>query len=125
LVIGNERTDDELSADALESLASTDRAVAVTVGGGAAVNQDVTTQVGKSLAVAEAITVPIILVLLVFAFGRLVAALLPLAIGAVAIMGTFAELFVIGSVTNVLGRAAWYAPPTLRRLHTRIGASHA
>ena len=101
LVIGNERTDDELGADALESLASTDRAADVTVGGGAAVNHDVTTQVGKSLAVAEAIAVPIILLLLVFAFGSLVAALLPLAIGAVAIMGTFAELFVIGSVTNV------------------------
>ena len=44
---------------------------------------------------------PIILALLVFAFGSVVAALLPLAIGVIAILGTFAELDVLGSVTNV------------------------
>ena len=44
---------------------------------------------------------PVILALLVFAFGSVVAALLPLAIGVIAILGTFAELFVLGSVTNV------------------------
>jgi RND superfamily putative drug exporter len=101
VVLGNERTDHQLDRDALQRLASTDPDVSVTVGGGAAVNSDVTTQVGKSLVIAEAIAVPIILVLLVLAFGSVVAALLPLAIGAVAIAGTFAELFLLGSVTDV------------------------
>ena len=36
-----------------------------------------------------------------FAFGSVVAALLPLAIGLIAILGTFAELDVLGSVTSV------------------------
>jgi RND superfamily putative drug exporter len=40
------------------------------------------------------------MLLLVLAFGSLVAALLPLAVGGVAILGTFAELSVIGSLTN-------------------------
>ncbi|HWC22831.1 MAG TPA: MMPL family transporter [Flexivirga sp.] len=101
LVIGTERTTDELGADTLASLAATDAAATVTVGGGAAVNHDVTAQVGKSLVTAELIAVPIILVLLVIAFGSLIAALLPLAIGAIAITGTFAELFLLGSVTPV------------------------
>ena len=44
---------------------------------------------------------PIILVLLVIVFGSVVAALLPLAIGAIAVLGTFAELSVLGSLTDV------------------------
>jgi putative drug exporter of the RND superfamily len=100
-VRGSQRTGHELDSGALSSLASTGPDASVTVGGGAAVNSDVTAEVGKSLIIAEAIAVPIILILLVFAFGSVVAALLPLAIGAVAIMGTFAELFVLGSVTDV------------------------
>src|SRR5262249_41059739 len=66
-----------------------------------AIGHDILTQVAKSLRTAEAIAVPIILALLVFAFGSVVAALLPLAIGGIAIVGTFAELDVLGSMTNV------------------------
>lgn len=73
----------------------------VLAGGQAGVNQDVTAQVGRSLAIAEAIAVPLTLLLLVFAFGSVVSALLPLAVGGVAILGTFAELALLGSVTEV------------------------
>jgi RND superfamily putative drug exporter len=45
--------------------------------------------------------VPLTLLLLVVAFGSVVSALLPLAVGGVAILGTFAELAVLGSVTEV------------------------
>ncbi|HEU0238797.1 MAG TPA: MMPL family transporter, partial [Micromonosporaceae bacterium] len=75
--------------------------ISVTAGGAAGANVDVTGQVTRSLAIAEAIAVPVTMLLLVLAFGSLVAALLPLAIGGVAILGTFAELFVLGSVTSV------------------------
>jgi RND superfamily putative drug exporter len=101
LVVGSERTGHELGSGALAKLAGSGSGWSVTVGGGAAVSADVTAQVGKSLAVAEAVAVPIILVLLFLAFGSAVAALLPLAIGTVAITGTFAELSVLGSVTHV------------------------
>jgi RND superfamily putative drug exporter len=73
----------------------------VQAGGEAAVGDEVPTQVAKDLALAESIAVPLILILLVIAFGSVVAALLPLAIGLIAIVGTFAELFVLGSLTSV------------------------
>ncbi|KAF4406368.1 MMPL family transporter [Streptomyces lycii] len=76
-------------------------AVSVLAGGPAAVGDDVSTQVAKDLAVAEAIAVPVTLVLLVLAFGSVLAALLPLVIGVIAVFGTFAELFVLGSLTEV------------------------
>jgi len=101
LVLGNTNSDRNLSSSELASLRSHSRQVDVTVGGSAAIGNDITKQVGKSLVIAEGIAVPVILTLLVFAFGSVVAALLPLAIGGIAILGTFAELDVLGSVTNV------------------------
>jgi putative drug exporter of the RND superfamily len=62
---------------------------------------DVGAQVGKDLAVAETIAVPITLILLVIAFGSLTAALLPLAVALIAILGTFAELFLLTHVTDI------------------------
>src|SRR6266545_2298214 len=76
-------------------------AVSVLVGGQGGTFRDVNTQVTTSLAIAEAVAVPLILVLLVIVFGSVVSALLPLAIGLVAILGTFAELAFLGSVTDV------------------------
>jgi RND superfamily putative drug exporter len=73
----------------------------VTIGGRAAVGTDIGAQVGSDLALAESIAVPIILVLLVVVFGSVVAALLPLAIGAIAVLGTFALLSILGSATDV------------------------
>jgi RND superfamily putative drug exporter len=58
-------------------------------------------QVGKDLALAEAIAVPITLILLLIAFGSAVAALLPLSIGLLAILATFAELSLLTHVTDV------------------------
>ena len=101
LVLGSTRSDHDLTSSELASLQSHSRLVDVTVGGGSAIVNDILKQVTKSLRSAEGIAVPIILALLVLAFGSVVAALLPLAIGVIAILGTFAELFVLGSVTNV------------------------
>ncbi|MFD5080512.1 MMPL family transporter [Streptomyces sp. NPDC058371] len=76
-------------------------ALTVQAGGAAAVTSEMGTQSGEDLVLAESIAVPLTLVLLLLIFGSLVAALLPLAIGTIAIAGTFAELFVLGSVTDV------------------------
>jgi putative drug exporter of the RND superfamily len=73
----------------------------VRIAGPAAIGVDIGGQVGKDLALAESIAVPIILVLLVVVFGSVIAALLPLAIGALAVLGTFALLSILGSVTDV------------------------
>ncbi|HET8806247.1 MAG TPA: efflux RND transporter permease subunit [Gaiellales bacterium] len=101
LVLGSTRSDHDPSSAQLASLRSHGGQAEVTVGGDSATVADITRQVTTSLASAEKIAVPIILALLVFAFGSVVAALLPLAIGGIAILGTFAELFVLGSVTSV------------------------
>jgi RND superfamily putative drug exporter len=73
----------------------------VTVGGPLAAGVDTGTQVSKDLGKAEGIAVPLTLILLILAFGSLVAAPLPLAVGVFAIFGTFAELFVISQFTDV------------------------
>ena len=73
----------------------------VRFGGAAGVFGDINTQVSTSLVRAESVAVPVTLVLLLLVFGSLVAALLPLLIGGVAIVGTFAELAILGSVTDV------------------------
>ncbi|RDG35005.1 MMPL family transporter, partial [Streptomyces corynorhini] len=80
-------------------------AVEVQAGGGAAVGSDLGTQVVDDLILAEAIAIPLTLVLLLFIFGSVVAALLPLAIATIAIVGSFAELFVLGSITDVADTA--------------------
>jgi RND superfamily putative drug exporter len=75
--------------------------ITVTAGGGAVVNVDVNHQVSADLLVAESIAVPIIALLLIVVFGSVVAALLPLVVGGIAVLGTFAELSVLGSLTDV------------------------
>ncbi|MFF2848795.1 MMPL family transporter [Streptomyces sp. NPDC058001] len=73
----------------------------VRAGGGAAVGADMSTQVVDDLVLAETIAIPLTLVLLLFVFGSMVAALLPLAIAIIAILGSFAQLSLLGSVTDV------------------------
>ncbi len=74
---------------------------AVTVRIGGAEGTDVGGQVGRDVALAETIAVPITLVLLILAFGSLVAALLPFGVALVAIFGTFAVLDLFTHVTSV------------------------
>ncbi|MFD9902811.1 MMPL family transporter [Streptomyces sp. NPDC059063] len=73
----------------------------IRAGGGTAVSNDLATQTPKDLLLAEMIAVPLTLVLLLVVFGSVVAALLPLVIGTVAIAGTFAELALLGGATDV------------------------
>ena len=93
--------EDDRAAELIDRYSVGTAAVTVRAGGGAAVGGDISGQVSSDLALAEAIAVPITMVLLVLAFGSVVAALLPLVIGLLAVMATFAELYVLGSVTNV------------------------
>lgn len=92
--------DVEVARQVIDQYQKNNGPINVQLGGLAAANSDISTQVGKDLALAETIAIPITLLLLLWAFGSIVSALLPLAIGIVAIFGTFAELYVIGSVTD-------------------------
>jgi RND superfamily putative drug exporter len=57
--------------------------------------------IGGDLARAESIAIPITLVLLLLVFGGLIAALLPLVVGAISILGTFLALYLVTLATDV------------------------
>lgn len=71
------------------------------VGGAVAVFDEVNTQTERDIVRAETISLPIVLVLLVVVFGGLVAASLPLFVGALAILGAFVLLRALSAVTDV------------------------
>jgi RND superfamily putative drug exporter len=75
--------------------------VTVLAGGLSATNNAVGSQVTKDLALAESIAVPLTTILLILAFGSVVASLLPVSIGLVSIVTTLAVLWLIGSLTDV------------------------
>ncbi|MBO8197105.1 MMPL family transporter [Streptomyces smyrnaeus] len=129
-----DENDTERVSEVTEKWTGERGAVQVRAGGGAALNEQINAQVSKDLAIAEAIAVPVTLLLLIVAFGSVVAALLPLAIGLVAILGTFAELYVLGSITDVsvfavnlttalgLGLGIDYGLLLVSRFRERLGA---
>jgi RND superfamily putative drug exporter len=84
-----------------DKVTATTGPITVRAGGEAASNNAVGSQIAKDLALAEAIAVPLTMVLLILAFGSVVAAALPVAIGLVSILATLAVLWVIGSLTDV------------------------
>ena len=74
---------------------------AIEVGGRGAVFDEMQYTIEGDLAKAEAIAIPITLILLVFVFGGLVAASLPLFVGGLAVFGGFLSLWAIAQVTDV------------------------
>ncbi|MFD4876593.1 MMPL family transporter [Streptomyces sp. NPDC058420] len=101
-VKGNDTERDENTKSVIDAYTGTyEKSLTVRAGGGAAVTSGMGTQSAKDLVLAESIAVPLTLVLLLLVFGSMIAALLPLAIGTIAIAGTFAELYLLGSVTDV------------------------
>ncbi|KUM69421.1 MMPL family transporter [Streptomyces curacoi] len=108
--------------------------VEVSVGGPVAVRHEMQTIIQEDLLRAEVIALPVTLVLLVMVFGSAVAALLPLGIGIVAILGTNAVLRGLTEFTDVsvfamnlttalgLGLAIDYALFIVRRFREELAA---
>src|SRR5205823_148196 len=104
------------------------------VGGFAEVFRQVGTTIEKDLRRAESIAIPITLVLLILVFGSAIAAGLPLAIGALSVVGTSLILRVLASLTQVsifslnlttamgLGLAIDYSLFIVTRYREEIGA---
>ncbi|MFE6225206.1 MMPL family transporter [Streptomyces sp. NPDC057854] len=111
--------------------------VDVTLGGGLAVRHEMQTIIQEDLLRAELIALPVTLVLLVMVFGSAVAALLPLGVGIVAILGTNAVLRGITEFTDVsvfaqnlttalgLGLAIDYALFVVRRYREELATGAA
>ncbi|AGS69714.1 MMPL family transporter [Streptomyces collinus] len=106
----------------------------VRIGGIVAVRHEMQTTIKEDLTRAEMIALPITLVLLVMVFGSAVAAMLPLGIGIVAILGTNAVLRGLTAFTDVsvfalnlttalgLGLAIDYALFIVRRYREELSA---
>ncbi|GAA3392059.1 hypothetical protein GCM10020369_52320 [Cryptosporangium minutisporangium] len=88
---GLEEIEDELAVPGLETK----------VGGPTAVNRDINERVSADIARAETLSMPVLLILLVIIFGSLAAASLPLAVGALAILGAFTALRGLSYLTDV------------------------
>ncbi|WP_129838226.1 MMPL family transporter [Streptomyces sp. RFCAC02] len=108
--------------------------IEVTIGGRVAVLDEVQSTIEEDLLTAELIALPITLLILVLVFGGVVAALLPLGVGIVAILGTNAAVRVITEFTDVsvfaqnlttalgLGLAIDYALLIVRRYREELAA---
>ncbi|WP_037844264.1 MULTISPECIES: MMPL family transporter [unclassified Streptomyces] len=100
-VTGEEKTAGETLQRIAPHYRGTHGPVEVGVGGPVAVRHEMQTVIQEDLTRAELIALPVTLVLLVMVFGSAVAALLPLGIGIVAILGTNAILRGLTELTDV------------------------
>lgn len=130
--------DDKASGEVLDRLAPAYRGehgpVHVSIGGPVAVQHEMQTIIQEDLLRAEMMALPVTLVLLVMVFGSAIAALLPLGVGIVAILGTNAVLRGITEFTDVsvfaqnlttalgLGLAIDYALFIVRRFREELAA---
>ena len=102
LAVGLKPTEDDGVQDAGEDVAAAlDGERGVTVGGGAVASAEVNEQVEEDLRQAELYAFPILFLLSLIFFRSLVAALLPLLVGGLAIVGTFLMLSVAAELTSV------------------------
>ncbi|GAA5045357.1 MMPL family transporter [Nocardia callitridis] len=101
VLTGDDTQVQRIAGELTDEFAGTDAGITVRQGGVAAVYHDVTTQTSRDLAVAEAVAIPLSMIVLVLVFGSLIAASLPLLIGLFAIVATLAVLRVFTLVTDV------------------------
>lgn len=100
--VGGGEADAQNYADSLSRQFAHDRnGVSVRSGGVAMVNAQITDQAQRDVLLMEAIAIPLSFLVLVWVFGGLLAAALPVAIGAISILGSLAVLRLITLTTDV------------------------
>ncbi|MFD5148026.1 MMPL family transporter [Streptomyces sp. NPDC058401] len=133
-VLGDEKTANAVLERIVPSYRGEHGPVKVSIGGPAAVQREVTSTIQEDLLRAELIALPVTLVLLILVFGSAIAALLPLGVGIIAIIGTNAVLRGLTEFTDVsvfaqnlttalgLGLAVDYALFIVRRFREELAA---
>ncbi|MGW8666929.1 MMPL family transporter [Streptomyces niveus] len=131
-IVGTEKEAGETLERIAPEFRGTQGSLDVSVGGPVAVRHEMQAIIQEDLLRAELIALPVTLVLLVMVFGSAIAALLPLGIGIVAILGTNAVLRGITEITDVsvfaqnlttalgLGLAVDYALFIVRRFREEL-----
>ncbi len=101
-VAGGEREFDSAARHLIATYRDTERGpLRLQLGGEVVSYVDVTEQLNHDLGTSEAIAMPLILVLMTLVFGSLVAAGLPLIVGALSIVGSLGLLALLSDVTPV------------------------
>lgn len=100
-IIGEESSQQQYTKELSAQIAHDRDGVTVRTGGVATVNVQVTEQSQRDLLLVESLAIPLSFLVLVWAFGGLLAAALPVAVGAMAIVGALAVLRAISFATDV------------------------
>jgi RND superfamily putative drug exporter len=100
-IAGDEGKTQEYAKDLSERLVHDRDGVTVRAGGDATVNLEITKQSQRDLFLMESLAIPISFVVLVWVFGGLLAAAVPVAVGLTAILGAMAVLRAVTYVTDV------------------------
>jgi RND superfamily putative drug exporter len=94
-------SDNDASNAAKRLLEKVQRPPTVLLGGAAVSGQQLGSEVGKDLGKAEGLAFPILFILSLFVFRGVVAALMPLFVGAITVMSTFLVLRVVNSFVSL------------------------
>lgn len=100
-IVGDEARQQAYTKEITEAIVGDRNGVQVLAGGAAMVNLQVTEQSKRDLLVLEAIVVPLSFLVLIWVFGGLFAAALPVGVGVLAILGSLAVLRAVTSFTDV------------------------
>jgi len=74
--------------------------IAVSVTGGPAIGKDISTKVSSGIALAESVSIPLTIVLLLAVFGTLIAAGLPLLIGALSMIAAISGILIFANFSS-------------------------
>ena len=100
-IVGPENRQQAYTKELTDAVVGERDGVTVRAGGAAMVNLQVTEQSKRDLVMLEAIVVPLSFLVLIWVFGGLFAAALPIAVGVMAILGSLAVLRAITFFTEV------------------------
>ncbi|AFM15669.1 putative RND superfamily drug exporter [Mycolicibacterium chubuense NBB4] len=100
-ITGTESQQQTYAKEISDAVSGDRNGVTVRTGGTAMVNVQITEQSQRDLLVMESLAIPLSFLVLVWVFGGLLAAALPVAIGGMAIIGALAVLRVVTLVTDV------------------------